>query len=127
MLYKKIIVLNHNSLQKKMSSEKKMKFNSTMTTKNEELIMCLINFFKTFFFSSESDKNFPAIGLGTPEGRGHLTAKTMAAFRYIYEYHFNDADWFMKVKFFSFFFRATISATVAFTTTPTEKKKTGKI
>ncbi|KAK3696202.1 hypothetical protein RRG08_027645 [Elysia crispata] len=48
------------------------------------------------FFSSESDKNFPAIGLGTPEGRGHLTAKTMAAFRYIYEYHFNDADWFMK-------------------------------
>ncbi|RUS72822.1 hypothetical protein EGW08_019415, partial [Elysia chlorotica] len=48
------------------------------------------------FFSSESNKTFPAIGLGTPEGRRHLTAKTMAAFRYVYEYHFNDADWFMK-------------------------------
>ncbi|XP_059178837.1 glycoprotein-N-acetylgalactosamine 3-beta-galactosyltransferase 1-like [Physella acuta] len=49
------------------------------------------------FFSSEDNKTFPAIGLNVSEGRDHLTAKTMKAFRYIYENHFNDADWFMKV------------------------------
>ncbi|KAL8568517.1 hypothetical protein ACOMHN_066507 [Nucella lapillus] len=52
---------------------------------------------KLIFFSSETDKEFPAVGLDVPEGREHLTAKTMKGFRYIYEKHFNDADWFMKV------------------------------
>lgn len=47
--------------------------------------------------SSKSDSGFPTVGLEVPEGRNHLTGKTMAAFRYIYENHFNDADWFMKV------------------------------
>lgn len=51
---------------------------------------------KLIFFSSETDKNFPTIGLNVSEGREHLTAKTMQGFRYIYEHHLNDADWFMK-------------------------------
>lgn len=32
----------------------------------------------------------------TEEGRDHLTAKTMHAFKYVYYNHYNDADWFMK-------------------------------
>ncbi|KAK7110596.1 hypothetical protein V1264_014440 [Littorina saxatilis] len=51
---------------------------------------------KLLFFSSVTNKRFPTIGLNTTEGRAHLTAKTMQAFRYIYRHHFDDADWFMK-------------------------------
>ena len=49
------------------------------------------------FFSSEEDKEFPAIGLNVSEGREHLLSKTVKAFRYIYKHHLDDADWFMKV------------------------------
>ncbi|XP_076461567.1 glycoprotein-N-acetylgalactosamine 3-beta-galactosyltransferase 1-like isoform X2 [Babylonia areolata] len=48
------------------------------------------------FMSSQWNNTFPTIGLNVPEGRQHLTAKTMQAFRYIYQHHFDDADWFMK-------------------------------
>ncbi|XP_059178835.1 glycoprotein-N-acetylgalactosamine 3-beta-galactosyltransferase 1-like [Physella acuta] len=48
------------------------------------------------YFSSVDNKTFPAIGLNVSEGRKHLMAKTSKAFRYVYENHFNDADWFMK-------------------------------
>lgn len=48
-------------------------------------------------FSSENNTDFPAVGLQVPEGRDHLTGKTMKAFRYVYEHHFGDAEWFMKV------------------------------
>ncbi|XP_059178877.1 glycoprotein-N-acetylgalactosamine 3-beta-galactosyltransferase 1-B-like isoform X2 [Physella acuta] len=51
---------------------------------------------KIIFFSSEDNASFPTVGLNVPEGREHLTAKTMKGFRYVYEHHFNDADWFMK-------------------------------
>ncbi|KAK6189790.1 hypothetical protein SNE40_001783 [Patella caerulea] len=51
---------------------------------------------KVLFFSSQTDANFPAIGLNVSEGRQHLTEKTMMAFTYIYHNHLNDADWFMK-------------------------------
>lgn len=47
--------------------------------------------------SSTTDPTFPTVGLDIAEGRNHLTGKTMAAFRYIYENHFHEADWFMKV------------------------------
>lgn len=48
------------------------------------------------FISSIADDAFPAIGVDAPEGRDHLTAKTMQAFQYIYDHHYDDADWFMK-------------------------------
>ncbi|XP_071101874.1 glycoprotein-N-acetylgalactosamine 3-beta-galactosyltransferase 1-like [Haliotis cracherodii] len=51
---------------------------------------------KVIFISSTTDPKFPTVGLNVSEGREHLTAKTMQAFRIIYEKHINDADWFMK-------------------------------
>ncbi|XP_069125757.1 glycoprotein-N-acetylgalactosamine 3-beta-galactosyltransferase 1-like [Argopecten irradians] len=48
------------------------------------------------FISSKTDAKFPAVGLNVLEGREHLTSKTMKAFEYIYNRHFDDADWFMK-------------------------------
>ena len=51
---------------------------------------------KVIYFSSETNEDFPTIGLNTREGRKHLTAKTMQGFRYVYQHHMQDADWFMK-------------------------------
>ncbi|KAH9524962.1 Glycoprotein-N-acetylgalactosamine 3-beta-galactosyltransferase 1, partial [Bulinus truncatus] len=51
---------------------------------------------KLIFFSSETNNDFPTIGLDVDEGREHLTAKTMRGFRYVYEHFMDDADWFMK-------------------------------
>lgn len=36
------------------------------------------------------------MALEVGEGRDHLWEKTKAAFNYIYNNHFNDADWFLK-------------------------------
>ena len=48
-------------------------------------------------FMSETENNeLPAIGLNVSIGREHLTAKTMRAFQYVYDYHFFEADWFLK-------------------------------
>lgn len=48
------------------------------------------------FISSIADPSFPAIAVDVEEGRNHLTAKTMHAFKYIFDNHINDADWFLK-------------------------------
>ena len=48
------------------------------------------------FISSVTNDSFPTIGLNVSEGREHLTAKTMLAFRYVYENYYDKADWFMK-------------------------------
>lgn len=51
---------------------------------------------KILYFSSKTDENFPSIGLDVEEGKYHLTAKSQKAFRYIFDKHFSDADWFLK-------------------------------
>uniref|UniRef100_UPI00398E740D glycoprotein-N-acetylgalactosamine 3-beta-galactosyltransferase 1-like n=1 Tax=Pristiophorus japonicus TaxID=55135 RepID=UPI00398E740D len=48
------------------------------------------------FMSSESNPDFPTIGLGTKEGRKELYRKTIEAFRYVHKHHINKADWFLK-------------------------------
>ena len=48
------------------------------------------------FMSSVRNESFPTIGLNVTEGRGHLTAKTMSSFRYVYEHYYDQADWFLK-------------------------------
>ncbi len=52
-----------------------------------------------FFYSSLNGESIPtpdAIPLGVPEGRDHLTAKTMRAFRTAYYDYKNTVDWFLK-------------------------------
>ncbi|XP_041639652.1 glycoprotein-N-acetylgalactosamine 3-beta-galactosyltransferase 1-B-like [Cheilinus undulatus] len=48
------------------------------------------------FMSSENNTDFPTVGLGTKEGRDQLYWKTIKAFHYVYEHHFDEADWFLK-------------------------------
>ncbi|KAJ6666631.1 hypothetical protein lerEdw1_020355 [Lerista edwardsae] len=51
---------------------------------------------KVLFLSSEENKGFPAVGLGTKEGREQLYWKTIKAFHYVHDHYFDEADWFMK-------------------------------
>jgi glycoprotein-N-acetylgalactosamine 3-beta-galactosyltransferase len=46
--------------------------------------------------SDVNDSSLPTIGLGTDLGRKQLTTKTRRAFDYVYNHHFDDADWFLK-------------------------------
>ncbi|XP_028849184.1 glycoprotein-N-acetylgalactosamine 3-beta-galactosyltransferase 1-A [Denticeps clupeoides] len=48
------------------------------------------------FMSSEEDRDFPAVGLGTGEGRDQLYWKTIRAFHHVLKNHGDDADWFLK-------------------------------
>ncbi|WAQ94673.1 C1GLT-like protein [Mya arenaria] len=51
---------------------------------------------KIIFISSVANDSFPTVGIDVPEGREHLTGKTMKAFQYVFDHHFDDADWFIK-------------------------------
>uniref|UniRef100_A0A8C6RW04 Glycoprotein-N-acetylgalactosamine 3-beta-galactosyltransferase 1 n=1 Tax=Nannospalax galili TaxID=1026970 RepID=A0A8C6RW04_NANGA len=51
---------------------------------------------KVLFMSSEENKDFPAVGLKTKEGREQLYWKTIKAFQYVHDHYLEDADWFMK-------------------------------
>lgn len=48
------------------------------------------------FISSESNTNFPTIGVDVPAGRNHIGAKSRAAWTLIYKKYRNQADYFMK-------------------------------
>ena len=48
------------------------------------------------FMSSEADDDLPAIKLKVGEGRENLWRKTKMAFRYVYQNHFEEYDWFVK-------------------------------
>ncbi|KAJ8258172.1 hypothetical protein GJAV_G00193970 [Gymnothorax javanicus] len=48
------------------------------------------------FMSSEEDRDFPTVGLGTGEGRDQLYWKTIRAFHYVLKNHGDEADWFLK-------------------------------
>ncbi|KAL3831301.1 hypothetical protein ACJMK2_023071 [Sinanodonta woodiana] len=48
------------------------------------------------FMSSTKDMTLPSVALPVKEGRDNLWAKTKEAFKYVYENHFQEAEWFMK-------------------------------
>ena len=51
---------------------------------------------KLIFMSSVADPELGAVALNISEGRQQLWGKTKQAFRYVFENHWDDADWFMK-------------------------------
>lgn len=52
---------------------------------------------KLLFMSIENDPDQPdIIALPVENGRKHLRQKTRLAMKYIYENHFDDADWFLR-------------------------------
>jgi glycoprotein-N-acetylgalactosamine 3-beta-galactosyltransferase len=40
--------------------------------------------------------SLPTVKLPVTEGRNYLWSKTKEAFKYVYEHHFDEADWFYK-------------------------------
>jgi len=63
---------------------------------------------KLIFMSTKNDTNIPEIvALNHENGRSNLWKKTRLALEYVYENHFDDADWFLRAdddKYVSFIF-----------------------
>jgi len=51
---------------------------------------------KLLFMSSKADADLGAVALPVGEGRDNLWDKTKSAFQYVYQNHFDEADWFLK-------------------------------
>uniref|UniRef100_A0A4W6CK83 Glycoprotein-N-acetylgalactosamine 3-beta-galactosyltransferase 1 n=1 Tax=Lates calcarifer TaxID=8187 RepID=A0A4W6CK83_LATCA len=47
-------------------------------------------------YMSSVKTDFPTVELNVSEGRDNLYWKTIRAFQYIHEHHFDEADWFLK-------------------------------
>lgn len=51
---------------------------------------------KLLIMSSKHDDELEVVALPVEEGRNSLWAKTKEAFKYVYEHHIDEADWFLK-------------------------------
>ena len=51
---------------------------------------------KLLFMSTTADSEINSISLPVQEKRSSLWDKTRFALQYIYNYHFDEADWFLK-------------------------------
>ncbi|CAH1801155.1 unnamed protein product [Owenia fusiformis] len=51
---------------------------------------------RLFVTSDFTDDQFPVLGLGVPEGRDYLSAKSFTTFKYAYANYLNTFDWFLK-------------------------------
>lgn len=51
---------------------------------------------KLLFMSTEEDDELPSVKLDVEEGRHNLWNKTKKALKYIYDHHYDEADWFLK-------------------------------
>jgi glycoprotein-N-acetylgalactosamine 3-beta-galactosyltransferase len=51
---------------------------------------------KLLFMSSQEDVVLKTVALPVREGRSTLWDKTRSSLQYIYNYHLNDAEWFLK-------------------------------
>ncbi|CAD6996689.1 glycoprotein-N-acetylgalactosamine 3-beta-galactosyltransferase 1 [Ceratitis capitata] len=51
---------------------------------------------RLLFMSSEANEELGSVKLPVKEGRGNLWNKTREAMKYIYDNHFDEADWFIK-------------------------------
>ncbi|XP_069125080.1 glycoprotein-N-acetylgalactosamine 3-beta-galactosyltransferase 1-like isoform X2 [Argopecten irradians] len=49
------------------------------------------------FISSNTNTSFPSVGFDLPEGQQYQTERTMKAFKYVFEKHLDEADWFLKI------------------------------
>ncbi|XP_070000802.1 glycoprotein-N-acetylgalactosamine 3-beta-galactosyltransferase 1 isoform X2 [Penaeus vannamei] len=51
---------------------------------------------KLIFISSKNNESLGAIDVGVEEGRNMLWGKTKAAYKYAYDHHLQEYDWFLK-------------------------------
>ncbi|XP_042874634.1 glycoprotein-N-acetylgalactosamine 3-beta-galactosyltransferase 1-like isoform X1 [Penaeus japonicus] len=51
---------------------------------------------KLIFISSKNNESLGAIDVGVEEGRNMLWGKTKAAYKYVYDHHLQEYDWFLK-------------------------------
>ncbi|XP_046445502.1 glycoprotein-N-acetylgalactosamine 3-beta-galactosyltransferase 1-like isoform X2 [Daphnia pulex] len=51
---------------------------------------------RLIFISTETDNRLPTVKVPALEGYDTLWGKTREAFRYIYQHHFHEAEWFLK-------------------------------
>ena len=61
-------------------------------------ITCIICTIKMYILSlsCSPDPKLPSVKIMANDGRDQLWGKTKASFKYVYDYHLQDADWFMK-------------------------------